>query len=262
MNNKSNLTEVLIMKEATEAMVNDFNLANQDIKSLKIEDLTLVSENIIKLIASLEDLQRTVKEEIKVIEENNVETKVSNILKGYVNKNNDSTDTLSNIKSTSNADKKKEVDGVNFHDLVRNKLDSCNPNPLKKENNIDIPDEILKAVEIAKKYKIGIPYIENGTIIDFVKSGNANIDEVKKSIIELFMSLLDSGCTLDKSDEKYMMKAITKELHLDDFIKSLIHSVPLIRVMDRNEGEKIQSMLSNEQEHLGGEKLKEILQMF
>lgn len=255
MTKKSNLTEILTIGEATEAMVNDFNLANQDIKSFEFEDLTFINDNIVKLIASLEDLQRTVKEEMKAIEEEKVETKVSNILKGYVNASKDNKDVLTNNNFTSNINEKKVKDILETLELKNEET--------KKEakTEIEIPKEIIKAVEIAKKYKIGVPYIEDGVIIDFIKNGKTDINEEKKSIAVLFMSLLDSECITDKVDREYMMNFINSELRFDDFIKSLIHRAPAIRVINKDEAEKIHSMLSKEDVQYNREKIGKIFQM-
>lgn len=250
MDRKSNLTEVLLEEEATSYMVDDFNLANYDIEDLDLDNLKLMDKNITSVIASLEDLKRTVAEKIdEICENNNIEKKIEKILKGYTNKAKENIDNQHADNSIKHVKKSKDILPQNnernlIEDLleieerkvedngcVSEALNSIAKNkPEKKSLEKKIPDEITKAIEIVRKYNLNIPYYSTGKVIECINNGITNMEEEKWNIVGIYSKLLETNM-LDKSDRQYIADVLGEYLGFNDEIKSLLGLNPNARIM-------------------------------
>lgn len=192
-------TQIILNPNYTDKMVEDFNSCHEDILGLDIEKLNLVKDNIVKLIASVDDLKRTITEEIEKKERNKEKEFVDNYFGLFTNSSSNSiikSDTGLTLEEVKKDESKKEI---------------------KKNNKKQVPSEILKAVELAKKYKVGVPYIENGDIVKLIEDGKITAQEAMIPINTIYTFLLETK-TASKEDSEYIMKQMLKDIKLEDIL--------------------------------------------
>lgn len=270
------LTQILLEQKYTERMVEDFNDANLDLANLKIEELVTMKDNLTKVIAALDDLSRSIDEEL---ENNKPKKVVSDLLDSYIgDSNTDSSNAIaitmepknesrdgfeigleleeaSQDETFDDGDTNKEDFGYDNEDVEDEEADNdgfcigINPEDIVKkiaeellnsrktktaktektaikskkesENKIKASDKIYKAVELARKYNIGVPYLTTGSIIKMIEQGKVKEDEVMIPIINTYKYLIETR-RASKEDAMYMLSVINEVINLEDMLKSAI----------------------------------------
>lgn len=195
-------TEILLNKKYTEKMVEDFNQNNEDMSKLNLDELNIVKTNILTLIASLDDLKRTIQEEIK---------------KKEIDKDKEAVDTYLNFFTKDTSDKNKSDLGLTLEEVRKEEP--------KKENKhkVAVPEKVKKAIEIAKKYNVGVPYIASGDIVNLIENGLVSVDEAMADIINLYHYLLETQA-VSNEDAEYIIRTLADEIKLEDLLKSVLGS--------------------------------------
>lgn len=229
-------TEILLKKDYTKRMVEDLNKSNLDIKVIKLEELKLAKENISDIIASLDDLKRTISEEINLREKNKDKEVVNDFLSSFTSstenaRRNDSKSRLILEEVPSDTTKgafvKKEEPQKNPRQEYMGKAMARAINEVrenierKEEHKTEVPEKIRKAVEIARKYKVGISFLENGDVIHAIESGQMSIEEAMVPIMNMYLYLVETR-TASNEDIKYIIQIVNKELNIENMLKSFI----------------------------------------
>lgn len=247
-------TEIILNGVWTEKMVEDFNGSNQDLKDMKAEELKTANENILTILASLDDLKRSINEEIKEREKD----KDKEIVEGYLNSFTTENNPIKKVTNRFAGRKENELvleeikkemenqinEGVS-RDITKGtfvKRQEAQISPRqeamgkamarainevreniekKEEHKTNVPEKITKAIEIAKKYNVGVSFIENGDIAKMIQNGQVSIEDAMIPIMDLYAYLVETK-TASKEDADYIMEVMKKELHIEDVLKSLL----------------------------------------
>lgn len=205
-------TEILLNDKYTERMVEDLNSSNLDLKDIETKKISIAKENITKIIASLDDLSKSLSEEIDTRGRNKEKEVVSNYF------NNITSEPLkrkeSNNRLILEEVKKEEARKEEIQNAIKRERN-------KEENKIKVPEKIRKAIEIANKYKVGVPFVENGDIAKMIENGKTSVEEAMIPIMNMYLYLIETN-TASKEDRDYIIKTVNKELNIEDILKSLI----------------------------------------
>lgn len=229
----SNLTEILLEKNATRMIVEDFNLVNIDLNNLDSRELEAIDKNIPEILASLDDLKKSIKEELLKRAEikasnkdSEVKEKINTILQGYtidnkVDKSKKDTIASNNVKSSDSIPAKDEskleatTDMRAFEDSSV-KIDSDVKTQEREDvqntdkESVEVSPLIRLAVELFKKYRIGIPYLEEGNIIKDIENRVVTNEDSIQEVIYM-LELLQQNFNVSDDDVKRIFKAMDDE---------------------------------------------------